>query len=349
MKSESDSSGRRPSLEAATLEEVARHAAVSTATVSRVLNNAGNVAEPTRRKVLRTIAELKYHPNLHARTLARGRSRTIGMIVSNLENPFFVDIFCSLEAAAAERGYSVLVEQTGYRSAALVASVRSMLGRHLAGLAAVVSEMEPALITELAERGLPVVCLDVAHAAKTVSNVRVRYDKGMQRTIDYLYALGHRRMAFVGHHAALAPLEARRKTFVANMQRHAADAVWTTVESSDGPAGGRDAARRLLAGDFRPTAIVCTNDFMALGVLAELRSHGLAVPCDVSVTGFDNIRLAEYAFPALTTVDVPRAAIGQLCFEALLEETGRSIVIEPELVVRDSTGIAPAVAAAARG
>ena len=349
MKAESDSTQRARSSEPATLDEVARRAGVSTATVSRVLNNSATVAEATRRKVLHTVAELKYHPNLHARTLARGQSRTIGMIVSNIENPFFVDIFCSLEAAASARGYSVLVEHTGYSPSRLATSVRSMLGRRLAGLAAIVSEMEPAVIEEIAGRGTPVVFFDVAHHAGNICNIRVRYDVGMQRTIDYLYSLGHRRLAFIGHHAALAPLEVRRKTFIATMESHAADAAYTTVESSDGPLGGREAARQLLASGFEPTAIVCTNDFMAVGVLKELRSHGVAVPRDVSVTGFDNIQLGEYANPALTTVDVPRARIGQICFEALVREhgrpeLGRTINIDPELVLRESTGVAAAVA-----
>jgi DNA-binding LacI/PurR family transcriptional regulator len=318
--------------------------------VSRVLNDSASVAEATRRKVQQTAAALKYHPNLHARTLARGASRTIGMIVSNLENPFFVDIYCSLEAAAAERGYSVLVEQTGYRSSRLVSSVRSMLGRHLAGLAAIVSEMDQGLTEELAGRGLPVVFFDVGHAARNICcNIRVRYEVGMQRTIEYLYSLGHRRMAFIGHHATLAPLEARRKTFIAAMGRHASDAAYTTVDSADGPRGGSEAARQLLASGFQPTAIVCTNDFMAVGVMKELRSHGMSVPREISVTGFDNIQLAEYANPALTTVDVPRARIGQLCFEALVRDHGRpaparSISIDPELVVRESTAVAIALA-----
>lgn len=319
-----------------------------------MLNDASNVAEATRRRVLRAVTELKYHPNVHARTLARGRSRTMGMIVSNLENPFFVDIFCSFEAAAAERGYSVTVEQTGYQPARLVASVRAMLGRRLAGLAAIVSEMEPTLIEELTARGLPIVFFDVGRPARNISIVRVNYEVAMQRTIEYLYSLGHRRMAFIGHHASLAPLEARRRTFIATMDRHTSDAAYTIIESTDGPAGGREAVRRLLATDFGATAIVCANDFMAIGVMKELRARGLSVPLDVSVTGFDNIQLSEYASPALTTVDVPRTRIGQLCFNALTGQDSRldlggTLTIDPELLVRESTGQVPRRAASVVG
>ena len=117
------------------------------------------------------------------------------------------------------------------------------------------------------------------------------------------------------------------------------------MESNDSPAGAREAARNLLASGFQPTAILCANDFMALGVLRAVREQGLSVPEDVSVTGFDNIELAGYSNPALTTVNVPRRRIGELCLEALLrsDEAHRAndtIVIDPELVVRESTGAA---------
>ena len=172
-----------------TLEEVAKRAGVSTATVSRVLNGTGLVKEATRKTGPAGRQGLKYHPNLHARTLARGKSRTIGMIVSNIENPFFLDIFTSLESAASKAGYSVLVEHTDYRSARLVASVRSMLGRNLAGLAAIVSEMDPSLIEELSERDLPIAFYDVGHPAANITSIKVQYEIGMQRTIEYLYSL----------------------------------------------------------------------------------------------------------------------------------------------------------------
>jgi DNA-binding LacI/PurR family transcriptional regulator len=152
-------------------------------------------------------------------------------------------------------------------------------------------------------------------------------------------------MAFVGHHAGLAPLQARRKTFIRTVRKFASDADSTIFEDADTPAGGREAARRLLDSGFAPTAILCVNDFMAIGVMRELRDRNLRVPDDVSVTGFDNVLLAEYACPALTTVNIPRGEIGRYCFEAIAPLDGvrgidRDVVIYPELVVRESTGLA---------
>jgi len=143
------------------LEQVARRAKVSTATVSRVLNNASVVKSSTRARVVKAINELKYYPNLHARSLAGGKSKTIGVIASNMENPFFFDIYKTIESDAHASGYEVVVANTDYRSEQLVTSVRLMIGRRVAGLAAIVSEMAPELIDELNESRIPVVFYDV--------------------------------------------------------------------------------------------------------------------------------------------------------------------------------------------
>jgi hypothetical protein len=146
------------------LEEVAKLAKVSTSTVSRVLNNVGPVKKTTRARVIKAVAELKYHPNLHARTLAGGRSRTLGVIVSNLANPFFFDVFESLEAAALADGYDVMLANTGYDPERLVMSIRLMIGRRVAGLAAIVSEMDSRLIQLLNDASVPTVFYDVGPA-----------------------------------------------------------------------------------------------------------------------------------------------------------------------------------------
>jgi DNA-binding LacI/PurR family transcriptional regulator len=329
------------------LEDVAKRARVSIATVSRVVNNIGPVKNATRVRVLKAIQELRYHPNIHARNLAGGKSRTLGMIVSNLENPFFLDIFRALESDAHRRGYEVLVANTDYQPRRLVSSVHLMMGRRLAGLAVIVSEMEPSLIQELTESNVPIVFYDVGTPARNISNIKVRYEKGIQRAVEYLYSVGHRRMAFVGHHTSLEPLLDRKKSFLDTMKRYAEEVEFATVADRDSPAGGQQATRQLLASGFKPTAIICVNDFMALGVMRELREHGLEVPRSVSVTGYDNISLSEFAFPPLTTLNIPRETIGRLAFSALVPEHdesqthGREYLIDPELVIRESTGPAP--------
>ena len=326
------------------LEQVARRAKVSTATVSRVLNNASVVKSTTRARVIRAIEELKYHPNLHARTLAGGKSKTIGVIVSNLENPFFFDIYRTIEAGAHASGFEVVGANTDYDSERLVTSIRLMIGRRVAGLAAVVSEIEPALMDELTESRIPVVFYDVGRPRRNITNIKVNYRRGVEKLIEHLHSLGHRRLGFVGHHAVLGPINERLKTVNEAAASFSGMEVRTAADT-DTLEGGRVATRLLLDTGYRPTAIICVNDVMAVGALRELRERGLRVPQDISVTGFDNVNLSEFCYPALTTVHIPRDRIGRIMCERLIPRdeafasaAGHEVVIDPELVVRDSTG-----------
>jgi LacI family transcriptional regulator, galactose operon repressor len=312
-----------------------------------VLNNASVVKTSTRARVLKAIEELKYHPNLHARNLAGGKSRTIGMIVSNMENPFFFDIYKTVESDAHAAGFEVVVANTDYRSEQLVSSIRLMIGRRVAGLAVVVSEMDPELMDELTDSKIPVVFYDVGAPRQNITNIRVNYRRGIDKIIDYLYSMGHRKLGFVGHHATLGPINERVKTVLDAAARYP-DLDIRTAADNDTLEGGRLAARQLLGGGVRPTALVCVNDIMAVGALRELRERELRVPQDVSVTGFDNVKLSEFCYPALTTVHIPRDRIGHLICESLLAKSENTavadheMVIDPEFVLRDSTGPAPA-------
>ncbi len=238
------------------LNEVAKRAGVSTATVSRVLNHATVVRNSTRQRVMRAVSELNYHPNLHARSLAKGASRTLGMIASNLQNPFFFDIFRALEADAHTHGYEVVAANTDYDPGHLVRCVRLMIGRRVAGLAVIVSEMDPDLISELAASKLRVVFYDVGTAGRTMSNIRVNYRRGIERVVEYLHNLNHRRLAFVGHHVALGPIGEREKAFVETVSRYAPDTEWRTIATQDALEGGQQAAREILSSGFQPTAII---------------------------------------------------------------------------------------------
>jgi DNA-binding LacI/PurR family transcriptional regulator len=327
------------------LDQVARRARVSTATVSRVLNNTGVVKNTTRARVLKAIHDLKYSPNLHARSLAGGKSRSIGVIVSNIENPFFLDIYKAVEEGAHRAGYELIMANTDYSSERLVTSVRLMIGRRVAGLAAIVSEMDADLIEELNGARIPVVFYDVGAPRPNITNIRVNYRRGMEKLTSYLYSLGHRRVGFVGHHTTLGPIHERVRVLMDAARRYTNLRVDTAADT-DTLEGGRRAVRALLASGPRPTAIVCVNDVMAVGALRELRERGLRVPDDVSVTGFDDVSLAQFSYPALTTVHIPRDQIGRTICECLMNRENvlieREFVIDPELVLRDSTGPAAA-------
>ena len=326
-----------------TLAKVAKRAGVSTATVSRVLNNSETVKDSTRRRVLSVVRTLNYYPNLYARSLAGGKNNTIGLIVSNLSNPFFVDVFQAMDAAARAAGYDVLVEHTDYQVNQLRAGVRSLLGKRVVGLAVIVSEMEESILQEIQASDRPTVFYDVGGPAEKSTNIRVRYELGTQRAVQYLYSLGHRRMAFIGHHSALSPLQVRKEAFLRAVGGYDGAVTWMIALGSDSPAGGAQAVRELLLSGFKPTAMVCVNDYMAIGVLSELRAHNYSVPADISVTGFDNISLSDFTNPRLTTLNIPREAIGQIAVKALLPDGNGApippeVLFEPEFVLRDSTG-----------
>jgi len=327
-----------------TLEDVAKRARVSTATVSRVLNGARGVRPATQARVLRAAEELHYTPDLNARSLAGGQPRSLGMVVSNIVNPFFLDIFRSVEARARQRGYDLIVANTDYAPDRLASSIMTILGRRVAGLALVVSETVPPVVSTIAAK-LPIVLYDGGgHRLKDVTNIRANYRGGMQRIVEYLHALGHRRMAFIGHHTRLGPLHERREAFLSIAEEYAPRSKVMTVESADGLAGGQEAMRHILDSGFKPTAIACVNDFMAVGAVRELHVRGVSVPGDMSVTGFDNVALSEFAVPSLTTADVPRETIGRLICDALIPSAGEDrplfrteMVVETQLIVREST------------
>jgi DNA-binding LacI/PurR family transcriptional regulator len=287
--------------------------------------------------------EMKYYPNLHARSLAGGRSRTIGVILSNLDNPFFLDVFRTIERLAHEKGYEVIVAPTHYDVGRLQASIKSMIGLRVAGIATIVSEMEPSVVEELSNVGIPVVFCDAWVTHKKATNIKVNYKMVTQQLVEYLYSLGHRRMAFIAYPLRLQPTEDRRTAFLETMAHHSAPAH-IVLPTSDGFFAGRDATRELLHSGFKPTAILCVNDITAVGVLKELRDQGISVPEQMSVAGFDNISLAQFTNPSLTTVHIPRDQIGQLAFDALVSARsgapthGQEILIDPELIVRQSTG-----------
>ena len=298
-----------------TQEEVARHARVSSATVSRVLNNTCVVSSGVRDRVMKAVEELRYSPNLHARGLAGG-SHSVGIIVSNFENPFFVEIYKAIELGAGRAGFDIIMANTGYSRERLTASVRSIIGRRVAGLAAIVSEMDPRLIAELNEYRIPTVFYDAGAPDSNMASIRVNHRRGMEKLIAYLYNLGHRRVGFVGHHGMWGPINERQRAVLDAVGCYS-DLRVETAADEDTLEGGRRAARMVLAANPAITALICANDLMAVGSLLELRDIGLRVPRDISVTGFDNIKLAQFSDPPLTSVHISREEIGRIICDCL--------------------------------
>ena len=324
------------------IRQVAKRAGVSTATVSRTINNL-SVRPGTARRVRQAIEELKYFPNTHARSLVSGRSRIVGLIVSDITNPFFPELVKGFEDAATQKGYEVLLSNTEYDSSRMATGVRRMLERKVDAVAIMTSEMDRSFTQELAGRDIPMVFLDVGTVEKHVSNIKVDYASGISQAVEHLIGLGHRRVAFISGPADLKSARIRQSAFLKAMQKRGmGDPAW--IETGNHRIdGGFQAMSRMLERTPLPTAVLCSNDLTALGALRAIRRKGLRVPDDVSVVGFDDIALAEFTEPPLTTVRLPREEIAGKAFEALLASLsdtthmGAEYQISPQLVVREST------------
>ena len=301
------------------IKDVAREAGVSTATVSHVLNRTRFVSEETRLKVLRAIERCNYYPNAHARSLASGRSHTIGLLVSDISNPFFPELAKSFEDVAFERGYDVILLNTKYDAKRTSHYVRRLIERKVAGVALMTSELDFAVIDELARKHVSVVFLDLGTAAERMSNLTVDYAMGITEAVRYLVQLGHKSIAYVGGPNRLRSAAKRLEAF-----RHALAQVLPAVEpfgvfeGNFQLDGGRRIAREILSNGSLPTAIITANDMMALGVMQECRAAGVSIPGDVSIIGFDDIAFAALAYPTLTTVCLPRNELGRRAVEALI-------------------------------
>jgi LacI family transcriptional regulator len=328
---------------AITICHVAREAGVSTATVSHVLNGTGQVSHRTRRLVRVAVKRLGYVPNAHARNLASRRSRTFGIIVSDIENPFFPEVIKGFEARARQRGYEVILSDTNYDPRLMKAAVGRMLEQKVRGVAIVTSEMSRKLIEEIIRRRIPVAFLDLGPVQNYVCNIKMDYYSGIRQVVDHLCQLGHREIAFAGGRPELQSNMARQNAFVECMRTQGLEPA-SIQPGNLRFDGGLAAAEALMKLSPLPTAVVAVNDLTAVGVIKGLSRSGLRIPQDISVTGFDRIHLAEYVVPSLTTVDLHRDLVGITAADALhqlsssSEPSGREYRIPVEMVVGESTG-----------
>lgn len=329
------------------IKDVAREAGVSTATVSHVINNTRFVSDEVRARVLEAVGRCGYYPNAHARSLASGRTHILGLVVSDISNPFFPELVKSIEAAAFERGYDVMLSNTNYDPERTSNYVRRFIERKLMGVVVMTSELDSALLDELARREVSVVFLDLGQPGVHMSNLRVNYESGIEEAISHLVSLGHTEISFISGPAHLRSAARRHEAFAGSMRRHLPRARAEVYRGDFKLEGGRRAACEMLAARERPTAVVAANDMMALGAMVEFHAAGLSIPRDISVVGFDDIAFAVLAEPQLTTVCLPRAELGRRAVEALMttiehpDQHGVEINIPTYLVTRGSTAPAP--------
>jgi LacI family transcriptional regulator len=333
------------------IRTVAALAKVSIATVSRTINGSPVVSERLAKRVWQAIHELGYLPNTHARTLVSGRSRLFGIIVENITNPFFPELIQSFEEVAVAHGYEILVSSSNSNPAILTTCVRRMLERKVDGVAVMTFGEEEPVLDQLMHRKIPIVLAEFKLQDPHCSTILLDYRSGIHAAVRHLAGLGHRHIAFLAGPHTLHSALTRENDFRAAMKTAGLPIQknWI-VECDHTLKGGVNGFDQLQALATRPTAIVCSNDMTAIGVLRAAFMKGLQVPKDLSVIGLDDIDFAEFTLPPLTTIRLSRADLARAAFEALRQQAEdpsnphlqREFLVSTSLVMRGST--APPVA-----
>jgi LacI family transcriptional regulator len=330
------------------IRDVAKRAKVSIATVSRTINNPSAVDPATADRVRKAVSDLRYFPDSQARSLVSGRSRILGLIVSDITNPFFPELVKGFEDVAIHHGYEIMVSSTNYDSARMALCVRRLLERKVEGVAIMTSEMDQPLIDQLVRRKVPTVFLDVGSVHAFISNIQVDYASGINQAVEHLLHLGHSRIGFISGPLGLKSARIRRTAFLECLAGTGIlEDEHLVTEGDHTIDGGLDAMARLLESRTPPTAVLASNDLTAIGALRAVRRKGWRVPEDVSVIGFDDIHFAEFTEPPLTTVALSRRELAEKAIRALLQHIepqepgntahGAEYTVTPVLVVRQST------------
>jgi DNA-binding LacI/PurR family transcriptional regulator len=332
------------------IRTIASAANVSIATVSRAMNHVPSVNPEIAKRIWEVIDELGYVPNTQARSLVSGRSRLLGLIVSEITNPFFPELIQGFEDIAVEHGYEILISSTNHDPRRMSHCIRRMLERKVEGVAIMTFGIEKPLLEQLATRNVPLVFIDAAPRRPGISVLKVDYRHGIQQGVDHLAFLGHKSIAFISGPSHLNSAQSRAAAFTESMKQAGLTpkSAWM-IEGDHTMEGGIEATKKLLVIKARPTAVMCSNDMTAIGVLHSLYRAGLKVPDDLSVIGFDDIHIAEVTIPPLTTIQMSRTEIARAAVTALraqVEENStpkREYNIQTSLILRESTGTPPGI------
>jgi LacI family transcriptional regulator len=327
------------------IREIARRAKVSHSTVSRVINNVESVDRKLARRVQAVIQEVGYRPNYQARALARGRSHTVGLIVSELSggNPFFSEIILYFERAAVEEGYEVLVSfaDTERHPDHVFTCANRMQERQVEGIAVLTFGMEQYLKDSNID--IPIIYAGGDGDLPGIRTIRINYLTGMREALKHLADFGHTRIGYLSGQLSWSSMSARYAAL-----RKAVKSVGLTLdkemvaECDHTWTGGAQGIASLLSLPKPPTAVLCCNDVAAIGAMKALGVRGLQAGTDIALVGFDDLTICQFMQPALTTIQFSPSDIARLAFKALLEEievgpTKTSFEYKTRFVLREST------------
>ena len=329
----------------ATIKDVARHAQVSVTTVSHVLNGTRHVAPAGRQRVEQAIRELAYVPSAIARSLKRNNTRTLGMLIPNSSNPYFAEVVHAVEDRCFGAGYNLILCNTKDEAHRQGSYLQVLAERRIDGLIVVSTGHDASLAQQLQGLAIPTLLVDreIEVPEQPCDLVETAHRQGGWLATQHLLGLGHRRIACIGGPEGLLPSEQRIagwRDALAAAGQDASGLLWHGHFTSQ---GGFDAMRGLLGLTQPPSAVFVANDLMAMGALCAAHERHLRVPEALSIVGFDDIELAAFTSPPLTTVAQPKQRIGALAVDMLLEridgkrQDRRQVLLQPELALRGST------------
>ena len=331
------------------LRDVARHAGVSTGSVSRALNEPDKVSEKVRSKVLRVIEELGWVPSGAARILASHKTQTIGAIIPTLANVVFAEIMNTVQRHLHANEYILIIGSSEYDPDQAFLQVRKMIERGVDGLILLGENFTPRFWNLLEVQRKPYVVTYSYLSQSQRPSVGCDNFRAFARLTRYLIDLGHRRFGIISQdgsnndrsearlQGALGVLD---EAGIRVRDEHLRIKEWSIAQ-------GREGMREILANGPRPTAVLCINDQLAIGAMSECQAAGLSIPCDVSITGFDDMELASHVRPSLTTVHIQTELLGIRTAEYLIDTlAGKPVAVrqelEAEVILRESTAPPPA-------
>ena len=331
---------------AVTIKDVARAAGVSHATVSRALRSNPAISAATQMHVKKVADEMGYVPNNAARGLKTSRSHALGVIVRRIDDPFFAKVLDGIEDVSQAKGYNLLLAASGHDAKKDSEVIASMAESRVEGLIIFSKRFDTEQREKLRAFGIPTVLINDQHSSDGSHSITHDDAWGSLTLTEHLLELGHQRIAYIGNDNAGMTNQQRQLGYQRALTNAGVvvRAEYIVMASNGRPEGGFETAQILLSGQSLPTAIVCFNDMMAVGAIRALTDAGLRVPGDCSIVGFDDIDLAAYVTPPLTTFRQPKFEAGRKSAELLFELISKSAdvggnvhVLRGELILRQST------------
>jgi LacI family transcriptional regulator len=324
--------------------DIAKLAKVSPTTVSHVINETRFVMPETKERVYRAMRELKYQPNLLARSLATGKTQTVGLVISDIRNPFYPELVQGVEEMAVKNDYNVFLCNTDYDIEKGMKSIGALIKRKIDGIIVASSQVDSSILKQLTDTDVNFVLVDWCKRNIKVDSLYFDYKVGMAEAVSHLISLGHRDIYFIGGPKNLKTAEIRIRNFIDIVESYKdLNLNYKILEGNHKIDGGYEATRKMLKNKDLPTAVMCSNDLTAIGAMKAFQSGGLKIPDDISIIGLDNIALTEIVSPELTTIELERYKIGKTAMEMLLNRIKdkklpkQICTFKTKLIVRKST------------